>query len=103
MSDCPVENPPNESQDSRTGRFLSELPRLLPEPASGGFGLRAHFSLEIRTNSCTDDCQWYERPSTKWILGPHRNVQVHESIGKSLMLAVEFLVEPDGRIRWANG
>ena len=31
MSDYPVENPPNESQDSRNWRFLSELPWLLPE------------------------------------------------------------------------
>jgi hypothetical protein len=31
VSDYPAENPPNESQDSRTWRFLSELPWLLPE------------------------------------------------------------------------
>jgi hypothetical protein len=31
MSDYPVANPPNESQDSRTWRFLPELPWLLPE------------------------------------------------------------------------
>jgi hypothetical protein len=31
VSDYPAENPPNESQDSRTWRFLCELPWLLPE------------------------------------------------------------------------